>query len=331
MESLPNEVLMKIIKMAAPSEVGCPTMSHTGICGHEHKAPWIHDDRHDFLIDVVSRISKRFKSLAEAPEFWRGSVHITMFDSSVFDVNTLERTSKVPDTMKNPKKFELVSHLLGDETKELYIIGSGKESVDILDLAERCANLEKLLLKGIRIDTWPAFPRPWTSLKDLYLMSPNSPFGPKTELHRSLPNLRTFDFGSDRYPIQLVLPDMTRCLFLEKVWLAYGQFAFTSDPTDNLPRSLKKFDLLGEHDTWFFNLAEKRVLSYWEADGIMELLDEYAEDCDIEWSAGYQDVPGGVVPQHGPRVASIGNECRKKCLLALGVGIGLGVFISRHI
>ena len=72
MDSLPNEVLLKIVKMAASSEVYmCPTASHTGICGHEFGGGlgegWIHDDRHDFLVDVVSRISKRFKSLAEAP------------------------------------------------------------------------------------------------------------------------------------------------------------------------------------------------------------------------------------------------------------------------
>ena len=329
MESLPNEVLMKIVKMAASSEVYmCPTASHTGLCGHECVGGrWSHDDRHDFLIDVVSQISKRFKSLAEAPEFWRGDVHITMFDSSVFDVNTLKRTSKVSDSMRRPKKFELIRHLLGDETKQLFIIGSGKESIDIMDLAERCPNLKRLLLKGIRIDAWPVLPQPWMSIENLHLYSPNSPFGDKTELHQSLPNLRKFDFSSDRYPIQLVLPDMTRCLRLEKVWLAYGQFAFTTDPTDNLPRSLEEFELLGMQDTWFFNLAEKRVLSYWEADALMKLLDEYTDDCVIDWSDGYRDVPGGVaLPM--PQEAASGNGWKMRCLLALAVGIGIGFFLQ---
>ena len=328
MDSLPNEVLLKIIKMAATTTTGpigrCPFAYHTGLCSHDNK----HDDRHNFLIDVVSRISRRFRSLAEAPEFWRGAVHITMFDSSIFDIFTLRRTSKIPDSIRRPEKLELVKRLLGGETKELYIIGSGKESMDVEDLAERCPNLETLLLKGLWIDAWPtALPQPWTSLKNLHLYTPNSPFGEGIELHRSLPNLRIFDICSDRHPIQLVLPDMTLCPRLEKVWLAYGLFAFTSDPTDNLPKSLKNFHVLGDHDAWFFNLAEKRVFSYWEADGIMKLFDEYADDCNINWSDGYQDVPGGLALQ-GPQNAISEHGWKKRCLLALVVGMGFGYALS---
>ena len=112
-------------------------------------------------------------------------------------------------------------------------------------------------------------------------------------------------------------------------WAPDGQFAFTSDPTDNLPRSLEEFELLGENESWFFNLAEKRVLSYWEADAIMKLLDEYADDCDVDWSVGYQDVPGGGgVALHGPQEAASGNGWKMRCLLALAVGIGIGFFLQ---
>ena len=84
---------------------------------------------------------------------------------------------------------------------------------------------------------------------------------------------------------------------------------------------------MGDHDAWFFNLAEKRVLSYWEADGIMNLLDEYADDCKINWSDGYQDVPGGLALQ-GPQNAASEHGWKKWCLLALVVGMGFGYALS---
>ena len=67
------------------------------------------------------------------------------------------------DAIRRPGKFELVKHLLGDKTTELMIMGSGIEGINILDLAARCGNLKTLLLRGMRIDSWPIFPRPWTS------------------------------------------------------------------------------------------------------------------------------------------------------------------------
>ena len=88
MESLPNEILLKIIKMAAVTPVKqCLIRPHTGCCGHlrTFDGPDICDNRHDFLIDVIMRVSKRFKEIAEAPEFWRGAVHITLLDTALLD------------------------------------------------------------------------------------------------------------------------------------------------------------------------------------------------------------------------------------------------------
>ena len=297
MESLPDEILLKIVKMAAQTPVRqCLISPHVGICGHQRTSDGLHDDRsdvcsnkNDFLIDVIMRVSKRFKKIAESPEFWRGTVQISLLDTALLDALTLDNEPwniEFSEALRRPQKYELMKHLLHDKKTELFIFGSGKESINIMDLAARCMKLETLLLRGI--DMWPNFPSHWTSLSELWLFDmQNSPFE-DMQLHLHLPNLRKFYLSANSVHIRLGVPDMTQCAGLEKVWLGPGQYAFTNEPKDNLPRGLKDFCLYGFR---FFNLEDDRILSYSETEDMMQDLHDYMDDCRIDWRDGYQDTP----------------------------------------
>ena len=301
MESLPDEILLKIVKMATNSPVDqCLTDAHNGIvddgtdiCGHKRTCDGLHDpgpdictNKHDILIDSIMGISKRFKRIAESPEFWRGAVNINLIDTTLLDARTLEHEPWRIDITEHrrPQKYELVKHLLSGETKELFVMGSDT-NIDLLDLSARM-DLDTLLLNGLWINSWPNLPHSWSSLSELFLMDlPSSPF---ENVKLQLPKLRNFDLGSNSPHIRHVLPDMTQCGALEKVWLGPGQFAFTNSPMDNLPRGLKEFmlSLAG-----FYDLENNVILSYSEAQDMMDQLEDYMDDCKIDLDDGYQDFP----------------------------------------
>ena len=298
MESLPDEILLKIVKMATNSPVNqCLINTHNGICGHKRTCDGLHDpgpdictNKHDILIDSIMGISKRFKRIAESPEFWRGAVNINLIDTTLLDARTLEHEPWRIDITEHrrPQKYELVKHLLSGETKELFIMGSDT-NIDLLDLSATCNNLDTLLLNGLWINSWPNLPHSWSSLSELFLMDlPSSPF---ENVKLQLPKLRRFDLSAHSAHIRHVLPDMTQCAQLEKVYLGPGQFAFTNSPMDNLPRGLKDFWLM---EGRFYDREDDMILSYSEAQDMMDQLEDYMDDCGIDLDDGYQDFPEDV-------------------------------------
>ena len=62
-DSLPDKVVLKIVKMAA-----CLEDDHD-------KQPGVEYD-HDFLVEVLCKVSKRFKRLATDSSLWKGHVEI---------------------------------------------------------------------------------------------------------------------------------------------------------------------------------------------------------------------------------------------------------------
>ena len=68
--SLPYKILLKIVKMAA-------SLRETrNIQEFPEKVPFSYEYDHDFLIEVVAKISKRFRGIAAHPDFWMGNVFI---------------------------------------------------------------------------------------------------------------------------------------------------------------------------------------------------------------------------------------------------------------
>ena len=218
MESLPNEILLKIIKMAAKT----PKL-------------WLKCYDHSFLVHVAGKISTRLRSIGRLPELWRENVVVTLHDST----SVRQRQSG---------GYKDIKELLGSEiTKMLHIEGDGNQTVDILDLAARCPNLELLLMRGVRIDKWPLFLSRWDSIRFLVLAVLESPFEGIEQMHRFLPNLVGIHIKSFKNPIQIVLPSMNNCEKLRQIWLQNGIFSFANElwAQNPLPTGLRKLLVKG--------------------------------------------------------------------------------------
>ena len=196
-EKLPDEVAAIPIKMAVDS------MGTT--------------DREDFLLDVIAKVSTRFKTLASHKSLWKGFV-------SVYG--------------DEKKMRQVICELLNDGITGLSLGGGSFETIsanDIITMAAKCPGLKLLDITSKRVESWPTFAVPWMSLKSLILfachMSANMFL--QVELHRNLPHLETFDIRCSQVLPQsaaLVLPDMGKCSALNNVTLGAGKCVVTSLP-----------------------------------------------------------------------------------------------------
>ena len=221
---LPNEVALIPIKMAMRS------VNEESEFG-----------RHDFLVDVIAKVSEQFKTLAKVKSLWTGEVWI--------------------EGDREKIRF-VIREFLGDGVTHLHLRGvhgdneAGRHGIpflylsatfttisgkDLSAIAKHCPNLRTLSLSdNMGLSYWPTLSAPWTSLTVLKLgglqLSPKMFCGVK--LHHSLPNLEIFetrpnyDFTRVQY-----LPDMSGCRSLERVLLGSGDFVVAG-----LPRTLKILD-----------------------------------------------------------------------------------------
>ena len=235
MEVLPNEIILKIIKMAANKA--------TRLQGYKYS--------HYFLIHVIGKISTRFKRVSRMPELWRENVMISMGT----------------DTLEQSVEYEDIKEVIGSDIVKLGI--HGNHTVDILDLNDRCQNLEKLWMKGLRTDQWIFLPSPWTSIKRLAIvvadtLFENTLFEGIEELHQVLPNLVAIRISApDTIPKQIKLPSMGQCEKLRTVTLSNGVFSLP-DYTVPLPLGLRSFRvsrvILAR---WNQYLSEDAFVFYW--------------------------------------------------------------------
>ena len=203
-DMLPPEMTIAIIKMAVGS--------------YEYT-------RWNFLVDVIAKISKKFKTLAATKSLWQGRVWITG-----------------GDTVKMRK---IIQEFLSDGITELAINDSAVISSDeIVTLIERCTKMKQLEINGTssRMESWPKFITPWTSMKHLVLtgIEVRADVFHDVELHQSLPNLEElWILYCEGVPTgtAIRLPDMAECKSLRRVWLVHQDSKFE---VTSFPRSLKK-------------------------------------------------------------------------------------------
>ena len=178
--------------------------------------------RHDYLVDVIAKVSTRMKALAMMKSLWRGQVIIR----------------------GNEEKLRRVIHggFLSEGITHLKLVGQEGATIyenDILAVAEKCPKLEVLDFTSVRLRSWPTFTDPFTSLKRLEFCRVrfNSRMFPGVQLHQSIPNLIFLRFVyCESIPslFHITLPLMEHCNMLRDVWLDHGKFTVTS-----LPRCLE--------------------------------------------------------------------------------------------
>ena len=208
-EMLPTEVAIIPIKMA---------LSDLNI-----------EEKSDFLVDVVSKVSTRFKTLATHKDLWQGRVKVT---------GDHEKIKKVI--------HEFLSDGIDHISMRLNDMDEPISSEDVLTIALRCPKLKTLGLTVSTLSTWPTFISPWTSLISLILVGVRPNIFAGVELHHNFPNLRHFVMGQlpiDSDAQSVVLPDMDKCNFLKTVHLGTGQFIITG-----LPRQLRQLICLSSFE-----------------------------------------------------------------------------------
>ena len=161
-ELLPPEVAEIIIKMA---------MNDNDLKRCCHSCPRIIEGKHEFLHNVIMKVSKRFQTFGALESLWRGE------SSSCIAGGTEE----IKETMM----------YLGDGISSLNLHGNGNgndSSVpcisdnEILGIAERCPNLTHLSICSAKLESMPTQTNiPWTSLRCVRLwniaIGEKPPFG----------------------------------------------------------------------------------------------------------------------------------------------------------
>ena len=184
------------------------------------------NDNHDFLVDVIAKVSARFKALAASKSLWRGLVDIK--------ADTSEKMQQVVQEFLNDATINLTFN----GNQDMPTICGG----DIVKIATKCPKLKKLTIHyRIKLNSWPTLNSPWTSLKKLiffYVVVKPDLFR-NVKLHHSLPKLEKLDF----YPIMyidsppFILPNMGSCKFLRSIRLSGDRFM-----VKHLPSGLKNLD-----------------------------------------------------------------------------------------
>ena len=165
-ESLPPEMTSKILKMAMKS----------GFASDKHQ--------HNFLVDTVAEVSKKFKSVARIKSLWSGEVFLW------------GGKAKIEGVIQNHLN-ELVSGLELEGELERTNSDVTMSTDILLHLSAKCPNLRTLTLSNLILKgPWPTFPAPWTSLKKLEIRD-----GPvisvlfvEVQIHRDLPNIEEFSW-----------------------------------------------------------------------------------------------------------------------------------------
>ena len=167
-ESLPPEIMAKIIKMAMKS----------GFASDKHQ--------YNFLGDVVSKVSKKFQNVASIKSLWAGDVFLWGGEAKIWKVIN-NYLNDLVSGLELEGELERRCSDVTLSTFDLYDI--------LLQLSAKCPNLTMLTISNyILKGPWPTLPAHLTSLKRLEIRE-----GPVVsdifvgaQIHRDLPNLEDF-------------------------------------------------------------------------------------------------------------------------------------------
>ena len=93
------------------------------------------------------------------------------------------------------------------------------------------SKLQNFRLTLLRVESWPKFNVPWTSVLDLDFFAYTFPGDLFSDvmLHHSLPNLRSFSISFHELSC-FTLPDMKECKDLTFIWIFGSEFILSSLP-----------------------------------------------------------------------------------------------------
>jgi len=139
--SLPDELMLKVIKFAASGgeRYDCPSWLRGSFLGYNH----------NFILSVISKITRKFQRISKDASLWRGNV--------IINVPRADARLALRECINKGTTF----------LKIRISSGGNISSNDLMDIYKRCTNLEDLDIL-IDLDSWPMFPSiAWKSM--LYL------------------------------------------------------------------------------------------------------------------------------------------------------------------
>ena len=194
-DMLPDELILRVINLAV------------GECIEYWYKPGA---KQKLLVNIIARISLRFRQIAADKSFWEQKVKISgdvPFMKEVFR-DFLNEGVKVI----NVRPLQLPSY-----------VATTLSAYDITNLAQKCPQLEEINLHDFPIKRWPSLMHPWTTLQRLEVNMAGLKCFEDVALQTSAPNIRYLTIGGSS---DVVLPDMCLCGSLQEVYLEAGHFSF---------------------------------------------------------------------------------------------------------
>ena len=263
---LPNEILLKIIDLAAPNRV--------------------------FLVNVVRRVCRKFRWIADDATLWKGDIFLAFYpdiDEQHLDAAHTWYLSKILNEFLSEKTTGL--HI-EDARRAMYGDGAlnrvALTGQHLHELTLTCPKLKRLSLTGLKVRGWGRPINEWGNLRppefeslevlrfDRCDTSPDMFRALKGKgFHKSVPNLKEFYMtGSRESCMATVLPDMSGCEKLERFELKSGCFNFMHDLRERvpLPRGLRtlRLDIIAYH------------FEYMNQELIVAALSAHMANCEIE-------------------------------------------------
>ena len=205
-DKLPDEIVLKIINLATGTNPFEP---------------------HNFLVDVISKISTRFKRLAADRSLWEGFVSIQ------------GDTKMAKEVIQEFLCYRVTIFEISNTHNEKHIkVGPTLSAVEITKMTTRCPRMEYLILNDLRIESWPTSISPLLSLKALILRKVGTTCFVNVDLSSVAPNIEVFYLEGEGIGTNTMLPDMTNCERLREVMLSYGNFLYPRKIP--FPRGLKE-------------------------------------------------------------------------------------------
>ena len=280
LDSLPDEILLKILQYATSKVIRLSK-----------------DSRSNFLLHVISKVSRKFEAIATVPLMWK-IVKIDLAWSNELNPSLHPDHPHFMSMMPNVTGIlkQLGDTAAGRGTKKLIIdmAWTTMSTVDMTEVGRRFQYVETMFLNNVSLRSWPwpTTSHAWTSLNQLHIFGglEFSSMFKSVDFHFNFPNLSFLKIeiwwprsGWSTRTKAIVLPDLSECSHLKQIIVALSGVARAplSFPCNlgnkvPLPRSLKELHL---SHAYFVDPCTQQQLDY--EDKIIDPIKSHLQDCKI--------------------------------------------------
>ena len=247
-DMLPNEVVLKIVKMFFNSEKGMDLYNGC-ICKEFNPfAPAVRNKEYlmrammhgecfkrTMHVMVLANVSQRFRCLSEdiSKSNWSGEVKICGIESELMEI-----IQNMPNEVSISRLD--VTGIYGVLTilhANNYVPDTYVSSESIRHLAAKIPNIHSLHMSSLKFDCFPPQTKPLLFLQKFEISKVTGRIFENVDFSAIMPNIVHIDLGGGGIDHSIDLPDMTQCEHLRYVNLNCGKYVFPDKIP--FPRGLK--------------------------------------------------------------------------------------------